>query len=241
MKPQLFLSLLFFCLATSCTRHTPTIQTDNCFVIPQNSPSESLHVSSSVKKMPPFKNAILIDAGHGGEDFGANSVGNPKYQEKALNLSTAEMLRRYLRQLGYPVAMTREKDVFLSLEKRATIANSNQSKIFVSVHFNSAPSKEAEGIEVYYYRKEEDAKRTKESKTLAESILNNVIKSTKAKSRGVKHGNFAVIRETTMPAVLVECGFLTSPKEMQKIKDANYLKTLAWGIAQGIEEYLSKN
>jgi len=75
---------------------------------------------------------------------------------------------------------------------------------------------------------------------LAQSILDKTIKNTQAKSRGVKHGNYAVIRETAMPAVLIEGGFLTNTSEMEKIKSAAYLKSLALGIAQGIQNYLAK-
>lgn len=236
MKFQLIPVFFIFVIATACSRHASQIPDE--FVPTPKTSSASINYQ---RPKPLFKtNDILIDAGHGGEDFGAHSVGNPKYHEKTLNLSTASMLRRYLEKLGYSVAMTREDDVFISLDKRAEIANLNKPKIFVSVHFNSAPSKEAEGIEVYFYSNEKNPLRSKESKILADSILKRVINNTNAKSRGVKHGNFAVIRETNMPAVLVECGFLTSPKEMQKIKDATYLKSLSLGIAEGIQDYLSK-
>jgi N-acetylmuramoyl-L-alanine amidase len=73
---------------------------------------------------------------------------------------------------------------------------------------------------------------------LAQTVLDHVIESTAAKSRGVKHGNFLVIRETEMPAILVEGGFLTNTSEMDRIKDPSYLKKLALGIAKGIQTYL---
>lgn len=180
---------------------------------------------------------IIVDAGHGGEDFGAHSMTKPKYQEKHLNLSTAKMLNSFLTQQGYRTIMTRNDDRFIALDKRAEFANEKNPTLFVSVHYNSAPSKEAEGIEVYFYRDEQDKKRTRDSRFLAQSILDNVIEHTQAKSRGIKHGNFAVIRETKMPAILIEGGFLTNEKEIQRIKDPLYLKKLAWGIAQGINAY----
>lgn len=183
---------------------------------------------------------IIIDPGHGGEDFGTHSLTSPKYQEKNLNMSTAQLVKENLEKMGYRPILTRSTDEFISLENRAEMANKRQSDLFVSVHYNSAPSRQAEGVEVYYYQSETDPARTKASRTLAEKILNHVIDKTDAKSRGVKHGNFAVIRETKMPAVLIEGGFLTNEDEMDKIKDPNYLKSIAWGIAQGIEEYVSK-
>lgn len=188
--------------------------------------------------VPHNKKVVLIDAGHGGEDFGARSVSTPRYQEKNLTLSTAKLLKAYLEQKGYAAIMTRSEDVFVALDKRARIANQLRPEIFVSVHFNSAPSHEAEGIEVYFYRNKEDPSRSKSSRLLAQSVMQKVEESTGAKSRGVKHGNFLVIRETEVPAILVEGGFLTHSGEMERIKDPAYLKKLAWGIAEGVQAYL---
>lgn len=195
----------------------------------------------ALEKRSQEKITVMLDAGHGGEDFGTHSLGNPKYQEKYLNMSTTIMVKNFLQQFGYKVIMTRTDDTFISLDKRALFANEQKPRLFVSIHFNSAPSKDAEGIEVFYYRNDEMKTRTNKSKALAQAILDKTIQNTQAKSRGVKHGNYAVIRETTMPAALIEGGFLTNSSEMEKIKNAAYLKSLALGIAQGIQEYLAKD
>lgn len=187
-----------------------------------------------------LKPLIVLDPGHGGKDFGAYSLESPKYQEKFLTLTTSKMIANYLEQMGYTVYMTRTKDIFIELDKRSEMANSKKPKLFVSIHYNTAPAKNAEGIEIFYYNAGENKKRSKESKDLAETILSNLLKETNAKSRGVKHGNLAVIRQTDMPAVLIEGGFLTNANELQKIKDAPYLKKISWGIAVGIDEYVSK-
>lgn len=187
---------------------------------------------------PLKKETIVIDAGHGGEDFGAHSLTTPKYQEKYLNMATALFLKDYLQQMGYRTILTRTQDVFIPLSNRAIFANNLNTDLFVSIHYNSAPSRQAEGIEVYYYKSKEDESRTKHSRLLAENVLNQVVQKTEAKSRGVKHGDFAVIRETKMPAILIEGGFLTNDQEMQKIKDPAYLKRLAWGMAEGINHFL---
>lgn len=181
---------------------------------------------------------IILDPGHGGHDVGTQSISKPRYQEKSLNLITAQFVKSYLQQLGYQVLMTREEDKFVSLDRRAQIANEKKPTLFVSIHYNSAPSAEAQGIEVFYYQAKNDKERTQKSKRLAQAILKNVVGQTKAKSRGVKQANYAVIRETTMPAVLVEGGFVTNEAELEKLKDPTYLKRLAWGIVRGIEEYL---
>ena len=210
--------LLFFFLLSSAAPRS-TAKSPRC-----------LRLSSFRKRNPsPFlkatKELILVDAGHGGEDFGARSTTTPRYQEKNLTLATAKLLEKYLEQLGYAAIMTRSEDVFVPLDKRAKIANQLKPQLFVSVHYNSAPSAEAEGIEVYFYRSKEDPARTTQSRLLAQKILDKTLEHTSAKSRGTKHGNFLVIRETEMPAVLVEGGFLTNSGEMDRIKDPAYLKS----------------
>ncbi|HEY4831056.1 MAG TPA: N-acetylmuramoyl-L-alanine amidase [Waddliaceae bacterium] len=188
---------------------------------------------------PPFrKSLIVIDAGHGGQDLGTQSLLEPKTQEKHLTLTTSLMLNQYLKNLGYQTILTRAEDFFVPLDLRSAFANSNKASLFVSVHYNSAPSTQAEGVEVYYYQSDKDKTRSDKSKQLAEKVLNRVITNTKAKSRGVKHGNFAVIRETKMPAILVEGGFVTNDRELRNLRNLEYLKKIAESIAQGINDYL---
>lgn len=194
-----------------------------------------------IKKKPGIsQSVIVIDPGHGGYDYGTHSLGKPKYHEKYLNLSTSEMLKKFLEQYGYKVVMTRSDDTFISLENRAEFANNLNTKLFVSVHYNSAPNTKAEGIEVFYCRSDSDKSRVCESKLLAQCVLDKILKNTKANSRGVKHGNFAVIRHTKMPAILVEGGFLTNTGEMDKIKTLGYQKKMAQSIAEGIKDFLAK-
>lgn len=254
MKTKCLLLLVFMALTLQgCgrpqQRWSPPVavpyQAPKAQLPPQPRPSPEPVADADIV-IPPFipkgekRPLIVIDPGHGGEDFGTNSRVPPKYQEKYLNLATSRMLNGYLKQLGFDTVMTRDSDVFVSLDKRALFANTQKPKVFVSVHYNSAPSKEAEGIEVFYYRSEDNKSRSDESKQLAQAVLGQLLKTTGAKSRGVKHGNLSVIRQTKMPAILVEGGFLTNEKEMEKIKDASYLKKVAWGIAQGIKEYIGE-
>lgn len=194
-----------------------------------------------VKTTPPWKalpELIVIDAGHGGEDMGTKSLSGPKYEEKSLTLSTSLFLKTYLQQMGYQVKMTRANDRFIPLDQRALFANECKCSLFISLHYNSAPSKEADGIEIYYYKSPEDKNRSDRSRLLAEAVLKRMLSNTSAHSRGIKHGNFAVIRETKMPAILIEGGFMTNAEEMEKIKDPSYLKRLSWGVAQGIDDFL---
>ena len=190
--------------------------------------------ASSATSTNALKPLIVIDAGHGGTDEGAKVN---TFMEKKLALTTALLAKKHLEELGYRVIMTRSRDVFLPLPRRVSIANKTKGSLFVSVHFNSSPSIEAKGIEIFYYDSKE-LWRARASKRLANCILNDVIDQTEAISRGTKQGNFHVIRETDMPAVLVEGGFITNRDERAKLRDRAYLDRLAVGIAQGIDKYM---
>ncbi|MCB1149843.1 MAG: N-acetylmuramoyl-L-alanine amidase [Chlamydiia bacterium] len=183
---------------------------------------------------------VIIDPGHGGKDLGTHSDKPPMYAESALALETSLLLEHYLRALGYRTVMTRSDDIFISLKARSEIANDLQSKVFVSMHYNSAENKAAEGLEVFYYQSDKDPKRSKESKLLAQDVLDEVVANTGIKSRGVKHGNFSVIRETKMPAIIVEGGFLTNPSERDRILRSGYIRELAMSVAAGVDRYIKK-
>lgn len=235
---SLFLvTLLFFVSSCASNRNvTPAMEE---FIVPPQVEESNFVAMAEKAPAKRIKKLIVIDPGHGGEDFGTQSPFKPLIKEKNLNLAAAQYLQSYLEQMGFQTAMTRKEDVFVTLDQRAQFANGLTPTLFVSVHFNSAPAPKAEGVEVFYYRSEKDKGRTVASKALAESILNRIIINTDAKSRGVKHGDLAVIRKTVMPAVLVEGGFFTNESEYQKLKDPNYIKRLMWGIAQGIQSYTS--
>ncbi len=233
MRPSFLFVLLLFALS-ACAPSVP-------YRPPYSAPAQTpIYEPPKPPPAPIKKRLIVIDPGHGGEDDGTKSLVKPFYKEKFLTLSTARLLRDYLKQLGYEVQMTRNEDIFIPLSTRAVKANEVNPSLFVSVHYNSAPSPEAHGIEVFFYQSEEDKERTKQSRELAAIVLDEVVQFTQAKSRGVKKGNFAVIRETDMPAILVEGGFLTNQQEMEKIKDPSYLKKLAWGIAKGVDKFLNR-
>lgn len=178
---------------------------------------------------------IVIDPGHGNFDLGTH---NDVCEEKVLALNTSLYLKAELIKRGYQVVMTRARDEYITLKKRAQIANEVKSHVLVSIHYNAAANKQAHGIEVFYPKKATPWKQ-KRSKLLAQSILKKMLVNTDANSRGVKEGNLCVIRETNMPAVLVECGFITNKEECKKMVNPAYQKTLAKAIAQGLDEYFS--
>lgn len=212
---RFFYSLLFLVLAFGCTRHSP------------EDPLLPTHSASFM--------TVVVDPGHGGKDEGC--VSEP-FSEKELTLKTAVRLKEHLQKLGYRVVMTRNRDVFIPLDQRADLANDLDSHIFVSVHFNCAENKKAKGIEVFYFDDESNLKRKERSKKLAKLTLDKVIAFTETKSRGVKTGDYRVIKKTVMPAILVEGGFLSNSEENKKCQDPVYQDALAWGIARGIDDFV---
>lgn len=184
---------------------------------------------------------VVIDPGHGGHDSGA--VAEDKTTEKGLNLRLAPRVESMLRERGYNVIMTRSTDEFIALSERAAIANRNDADIFVSIHFNSAGSASAYGIEVLY-ASENDVELKKDAgdqTLLAREVLNAVLKETGANNRGIKNRpDLAVLRRTNMTACLIEGGFMSNPDELEKLKSDSYLDKLANGIVKGIENYNRK-
>jgi N-acetylmuramoyl-L-alanine amidase len=167
---------------------------------------------------------VVIDAGHGGFDRGG--IPSQRIAEKTMTLDVALRLRKKLLDAGYRVVMTRDSDVFVPLAERAAIANSNYNAIFICIHFNSATRAEANGIETYYYRRDAMA--------LAANIHRNVIAGAPSENRGIRRRGYYVLRKTTSPAVLVECGFLTNPAEGQLALTSAYRDKLAAEITRGI-------
>ena len=167
---------------------------------------------------------VVIDAGHGGFDRGG--IPGQRILEKNMTLDVALKLKPILEKAGYRVVMTRSSDVFVPLGARVAIANSNPNAIFVCIHFNSASRRGASGIETYFY--------STESAPLAASIHAAVVGGAPSENRGVRRRGYFVLRRTTIPAVLVECGFLTNPTEAQYAQTTAYRQKLAQEIARGI-------
>ena len=167
---------------------------------------------------------IVLDAGHGGHDRGG--VPYQRIGEKGLTLDVSQRLKRVLEGQGYRVIMTRTSDVFIPLGTRVAIANRYRGATFVSVHFNSSRRAGANGVETYYYRSD--------SAALAASIHRNVVAGAPTENRGIRRRGFYVLRRTSIPSVLVECGFLTNPQEGRLAQSASYRQLLAERIARGI-------
>jgi N-acetylmuramoyl-L-alanine amidase len=190
------------------------------------------HQLAPSKVIPQKKQIIFIDPGHGANDEGAKMYG---CIEKNLCLLTGLHLRNLLEAKGYQIVMTRTHDEFVSLNKRVEMANDSNCSLFVSIHYNAARSKEASGVEIFYPKAQDS--RQGSSKQLARAILDKMCLKTGAKSRGIKAGNYHVIRETAMPAILIEGGFMTHPVEGMHLASLHYIHLLSEGIAEGIESF----
>jgi N-acetylmuramoyl-L-alanine amidase len=167
---------------------------------------------------------VVIDPGHGGFDRGG--IPGQRVPESKMTLDVALRLKPILEHAGYRVIMTRDSDVFVPLGTRVAIANAQHDAIFVCIHFNSATRAGASGIETYFY--------STESAPLAASIQSAVVRAAGTENRGVRRRGYFVLRRTTIPAVLVECGFLTNPFEAHETENAAYRQQLAQSIARGI-------
>src|SRR6184192_150920 len=167
---------------------------------------------------------IVVDPGHGGFDRGG--IPGQRVPEKMMTLDVSLRLKPLLEKAGYKVVMTRNTDVFVPLGTRVAIANSYPNAVFICIHFNSATRSGANGIETYFY--------STESAPLAGSIHSALVSAAPSENRGVRRRGYFVLRRTAVPAVLVECGFLTNPTEAQYAQSNAYRQQLAQEIARGI-------
>ena len=167
---------------------------------------------------------VVIDAGHGGHDRGG--IPGQRIAEKDMTLDVAQRLRNVLAASGYRVVMTRDSDVFVSLPGRVAIANSYRNAVFVCIHFNATKRMGAGGIETYFY--------SRDSLPIASAVHYYVAGGAPSANRGVRRRGYYVLRKTNVPAVLVECGFLTNPTEGAYAQTASYRQKLAEEIAAGV-------
>ncbi len=184
-----------------------------------------------VKRDDSAPKIIVIDAGHGGNDPGA-VVKDEDLYEKTIVFNGALQLREKLKNYGYRIYMTRDHDVYVDLYARTELANQIGADAFISIHANAAESDAAEGIETLYVEDERN------SVDLADAVQKGMVEATGAKDRGVvNRPELVVIRETKMPAVLVEIGFMTNSQEREQLLDDRYINILTSGIVDGLVNY----
>lgn len=167
---------------------------------------------------------VVLDPGHGGKDGGAAWYGQV---EKRLCLDVALRVESILKRRGLQVVMTRRTDRFVELADRARLANRSSSAIFVSLHFNASRNTSIRGLEVFYL--------SSRGKTLGSRILSSLRSRLQTtRGRGLVSGNLKVLRDTRMPAVVVEAGYLSNRTEAARIATASHRQKIAEAIAAGI-------
>lgn len=191
---------------------------------------------------PKGSKTIIVDAGHGGVDGGA--VGGAGTLEKDINLKIALKLKSYIEESGDTCIMIREVDEDLygrygtgknkkqqDLKKRKDLIDEYNADMFLSIHLNSFPN--SKGAQVFYQKGDDDGKLL--AKSIQDSIRDNVDPSNK---RTEKESNkYFILKNNSIPSVIVECGFLSSPSEERLLKDDNYQSKLAASMFYGIERY----
>jgi len=214
-------------------------------------------------------NTIIIDPGHGGKDPGAVSPSGIKEKDVTLNIAK-QLCNFLKQNKNVNVHLTRESDVYVPLEERTEFANRMNGDLFISIHVNAHQLSDRNGIETYYLSlaKDEEARRVaafenttanisfsqlentitgilknskiEESQEFADLIQYNLIQETNQNNRGVRQAGFVVLIGAQMPAILVEIGFLTNPKEQKLLTNNHYCQMVAEALYRGIENYSEK-
>lgn len=182
---------------------------------------------------------IYIDPGHGGSDPGASGYSG-KNVEKDITLDISLRLAAILREQGARVEMSRTTDATVGLNQRPYSANEINADAFISIHTDSFTSSAAQGTSTYFYApssRQHLYDQRSNRKQLAESIHQFMVSDLDIPDRGVREANFAVLRESKMPAVLVETAFISNPEEERLLADANFRQRIAEAIAKGINSY----
>lgn len=231
----MLLSTLFYFVATMVTSMGyKGLKTD-----------ENLNAAETYSSCLPM---IIIDPGHGGEDCGATSDG---YIEKDLNLAISFKLRDVFKAFGYEVVLTRIDDTMLyrdgeehrkkfhDLQNRVLFANTYSDAVFISVHMNKFPASYCKGLQTFY------SENNSKSKQIAETIQQSARLLQQDNNRKIKSGQdtIYILNKLQMPAVLVECGFLSNNEDAKLLSDDEYQKLLAFsiycGVAEGMENKVS--
>ena len=212
----------------------------------------SAQINSSDRANNTAQKTVIIDAGHGGEDGGA--VGNDGIVEKDINLSVALKLRDLLEVSGYKVIMTREKDQAIYDDEAKTLRekkrsdlhnrldiitkNSGENTVFISVHQNKFPNPKYYGTQIFY------SKHDPKSMDLATCVKDSVVGFLQPENtRSIKEatGKIYLLNNAKIPAIVVECGFISNPEESKKLANKEYQSEMAFSVYCGLVNYFSNN
>ena len=174
------------------------------------------------------KHTVCLDPGHGPGNVNGSPDGT--YKEWEFTWDMAQRIKPLLEAQGVGVVLTKTADNYPSLTERANISNKAKPDCFVSIHCNSYEDDSVSGLECYYFRSEA-------GEQLAE-LISKATDESNIDTREVKEGNFQVLRETVMPSVLIEVGYMTNPEELASLASQSYQQTLAQAIAEGIVEMM---
>lgn len=174
---------------------------------------------------------IFLDPGHGGNNPGA--VAASGLQEADVNLDVALRTGRILQSNGYEIMYSRTEDTTVSLRERAEMANSWGADYFVSIHCNANVNTAIMGTESFYYREGSIAQ------SFAQVVNNALVAQIETKDLGIFQANFAVLRLTYMPAILVELAFISNPTEAEQLSMPSFRENCAIGISNGVIEFTS--
>ncbi len=182
------------------------------------------------RPLPRRRVVIMLDPGHGGKDSGAVGLGG--LREKDVVLPISKTIADVLSQNGIQVVLTRNSDYFITLPGRVKMSRQANANLFVSIHANAVANRpHVSGIETFFY--------SPNSKKLAQAVQNNILgRIGNLRNRGVKRARFYVLRKNSIPAILVETGFVTGTEDNFRLRNPEYQKRMGEAIANGILEYL---
>lgn len=185
----------------------------------------------SIQRVPNSRIVVMIDPGHGGKDPGAIGIGG--LREKDVILPISQQVAALLDQQGVQAVMTRSDDRFISLEGRVQMARQARATLFVSIHANAISLRrpDVNGVETYYFS----------SQHLAEAIHSSMLQSLNVRDRRVRRSRFYVLRNNSIPAVLVEVGYVTGAEDAPRLASPAFQRQMAEAIARGILLYIRQN
>lgn len=197
---------------------------------PASPPAQS-NPPAALPRVPDSRLVVLVDPGHGGKDPGTIGIGG--VQEKNIILPIAQDVAALLEQQGVQAILTRSDDRFVSLAGRVQMAERSRANLFVSIHANaiSLSRPDINGLETYYYSS---------GQRLAQTIHESILQGVEIGNRGIRQARFYVLKNTSMPAVLVEVGFLTGREDAARLANSNYRQQMAAAIARGILQYIQR-
>ena len=195
---------------------------------------EFIKISNSCIRNPLMGKVIVINPAGGGEEAPGH-IGSNGLIEKDINLKIALLLEGLLSEQGAKIYLTRNKDVFIPLSERSSIANQIKPHFFLSIHQNYINQPTISGTEIYYYRGD------KEAEKLAASIMDQLVRTTETLNRGVRTADFFLLRDVRVSSLHIEVAYLSNPTEEEKLNRIEYLDSIAKSIAEGINNYYSSN